>query len=120
MIISRLDPTDAKELECAIAILLISGTNLTDPEIADLRVSDLNGYYSEIRVRGENERTVVISETLSNLLKAYIMRSSLKPDDRIFSLDPLKDPVESVNELLRRAAGDDDPPLTADIIRNLK
>lgn len=120
LIISRLDPTDAKELECAIAILLISGTNLTDPEIADLRVSDLNVYYSEIRVRGENERTVVISETLSNLLKAYILRSSLKPDDRIFALDPYKSPTESIDELLRRAAGDDDPPLRADIIRNLK
>ena len=120
LIISRLDPTDAKELECAIAILLISGTNLTDPEIADLRVSDLNVYYSEIRVRGENERTVVISETLSNLLKAYILRSSLKPDDRIFDLDPYKSPTESVDELLRRAVGDDDPPLSADIIRNLK
>ena len=99
---------------------MISGTNLTDPEIADLRVSDLNGHYSEIYARGENERTVVISETLSNLLKAYVMRRSLKPDDRIFSLDPSKSPAESVDELLRRAAGDDDPPLTADIIRRLK
>lgn len=120
LIISRLDPTDAKELECAIAILLISGTNLTDPEIADLQVSDLNGYYSEIRARGENERTVVLSETLSNLLKAYILRRSLKPNDRIFDLDPSKGSAESVDELLRRAAGEDDPPLTADIIRNLK
>ncbi len=120
LIVSRIDPTDAEKLECAIAILLISVTNLTDPEIADLRVSDLNGHYSEIYARGENERTVVISETLSNLLKAYVMRRSLKPDDRIFSLDPSKSPAESVDELLRRAAGDDDPPLTADIIRRLK